>query len=104
MTSIIGPASFKLFGIFPVAILSFLIPVTGVGVFTYIMARRIAPLVRANPDYRFDHIGKRIKNLILVWLGQNRHPRYLIIINSHAFIWVSQKITHLHIKLFVEFF
>lgn len=77
MTSIIGPASFKLFGIFPVAILSFLIPVTGVGVFTYIMARRIAPLVRANPDYRFDHIGKRIKNLILVWLGQNRHPRYL---------------------------
>jgi len=42
------------------------------------MARRVAPLVRANPDNRFDHIGKRVKNLIIVWLGQIRQPRYLL--------------------------
>jgi len=78
MTSIIGPASFKFFGIFPAAILSFILPVIGIGLFAYIMARRVAPLVRANPDNRFDHIGKRVKNLIIVWLGQIRQPRYLL--------------------------
>jgi len=42
------------------------------------MARRIAPLVRANPDNRFDQIGKRVQNLIFVWLGQMRQPRYML--------------------------
>jgi Fe-S oxidoreductase len=78
MTSIIGPASFKFFGIFPAAILSFILPIIGIGLFAYIMVRRIAPLVRANPDNRLDHIGTRIKNLIFVWLGQMRQPRYLL--------------------------
>ncbi len=77
MTSIVGPASFKVFGIFPSVIFSFIIPVIGVGLFTYIMARRFAPLVRANPDNRLDAVGQRIKNLMIVWLGQVRQPRYM---------------------------
>jgi len=87
MTSIIGPASFKFFGIFPAAILSFILPVVGIGLFAYIMARRFAPLVRANPDNRFDHIGKRIRNLIIVWLGQVRQPRYMLAGVLHIFIF-----------------
>lgn len=43
MTSIIGPASYQFFGIFPAAILSFILPVVGIGLFAYIMARRLAP-------------------------------------------------------------
>jgi len=78
MGSIIGPASFKIFGILPAAIFSFIIPVIGIGLFVYIMARRIAPFVRANPDKRFDHIFLRIKNLLLIWLGQIRQPRYML--------------------------
>ncbi|HGY10734.1 MAG TPA: (Fe-S)-binding protein [Desulfobacterales bacterium] len=78
MTSIVGPASFKFFGIFPSVIFSFIIPLIGVGLFAYIMARRFAPLIRANPDNRFDHIGQRVKNLIIVWLGQVRQPRYML--------------------------
>jgi len=78
MTSIIGPASFKLFGIFPAVIISFILPVIGIGLFAYIMARRFAPLVRANPDNRFDQIAGRVKNLIFVWLGQIRQPRYML--------------------------
>lgn len=77
MSMIIAPANYLLFGFFPTVILSFLLPLIGVGLFTYIMARRIAPLVRANPDYRFDNIPERIKNLIVVWLGQIRQPRYM---------------------------
>jgi Fe-S oxidoreductase len=87
MTSIIGPASFKIFGIFPTVIVSFILPVIGIGLFAYIMARRFAPLVRANPDGRFDQIGKRVKNLILVWLGQIRQPRYLLAGVLHIFIF-----------------
>ncbi len=78
MTSIIGPASFKLFGLFPTVILSLIIPIIGIGLFAYIMARRIAPLVRANPDHRFDNIVMRLKNLFTVWLGQIRQPRYML--------------------------
>ena len=87
MTSIIGPASFKLFGIFPSVILSLIIPVIGIGLFAYIMARRIAPLVRANPDSRFDHIGQRVKNLFIVWLGQVRQPRYMLAGVLHILIF-----------------
>ncbi|MEN8210738.1 MAG: (Fe-S)-binding protein, partial [Thermodesulfobacteriota bacterium] len=87
MTSIVGPASFKLFGVFPSVIFSFIIPVIGVGLFAYIMARRLAPLLRANPDNRFDHIGQRVKNLFIVWLGQIRQPRYMLAGVLHILIF-----------------
>ncbi|HCY87116.1 MAG TPA: electron transfer flavoprotein [Desulfobacteraceae bacterium] len=89
MSSIIGPASYQLFGFFPTIILSFLLPVIGVGLFTYIMARRIAPLVRANPDYRFDNIPQRIINLFLVWLAQIRQPRYMLAGVLHIVIFAG---------------
>ena len=78
MSSIIGPASYKLFGFFPTAIFTFILPIIGIGLFAYIMARRIAPLVRAAPDNRFDRIDLRIKNLLVIWLGQFRQPRYML--------------------------
>ncbi|MEA2061787.1 MAG: (Fe-S)-binding protein [Thermodesulfobacteriota bacterium] len=76
MTSLIGPANFEFFGFFPAWIFSLLIPVAGIGFFAYIMARRIAPLVRAAPDARFSRIPERLKNLFVLWLGQYRQPRY----------------------------
>jgi Fe-S oxidoreductase len=89
MSSIIGPASYKLFGFFPTAILSFIVPVIGIGLFVYIMARRIAPLVRAAPDSRFDRIDQRIKNLLVIWLGQFRHPRYMLAGVLHIVIFAG---------------
>ncbi len=86
---IIAPADYLLFGFFPTVIFSFLLPVIGVGLFTYIIARRIAPLVRANPDYRFDNIPERIKNLIVVWLGQVRQPRYMLAGVLHIIIFAG---------------
>jgi len=53
------------------------------------MARRIAPLVRATPDSRFDKIQSRIQNLIFVWLGQIRQPRYLLAGVLHIFIFAG---------------
>ncbi len=70
MTSLIGPANFKFFGFLPGFFLSILIPVIGIGIFIYIMARRLAPLVRAAPNHKIDRVFERIINLFKLWLGQ----------------------------------
>ena len=57
-------------------IFSVLIPVIGVVIFTYIMAKRTAPLFRSAPDKRFDRIPERIYNVLKIWLIQYRQPRY----------------------------
>ncbi len=53
-----------------------LIPIAGIAIFTYIMALRMAPLVKAAPDFRFDRIPRRLVNVVKIWLGQYRQPRY----------------------------
>jgi len=70
-------------------IISLLLPIVGIGLFAYIMARRIAPLVRAAPDNRFDNIPLRIKNLFLIWLGQIRQPRYMLAGVLHIVIFAG---------------
>jgi Fe-S oxidoreductase len=75
-TALISPAKASFLGI-PTLLFSVLIPVIGVAIFAYIMAKRMAPLILASPDNRFDRIAKRTLNLIKLWLGQWRQPRYL---------------------------
>ncbi|MCF8050488.1 MAG: (Fe-S)-binding protein [Desulfobacterales bacterium] len=62
----------------PTQILALLIPLAGVGIFAYIIARRVAPLVRAKPDFRFDRIAARLKNVLKLWLAQYKQPRYML--------------------------
>ena len=76
-SALISPANATVFGI-PTVIFSVLIPVVGVALFTYIMAQRVAPLVLANPDYRFDRIGQRLWAVFKLWLGQLKQPRYRV--------------------------
>jgi len=76
-TALISPASATFWGI-PTIIFSFLIPICGVAVFTYIIALRLAPLIRATPDARLNHYGARLLNLMKIWLLQYRHPRYML--------------------------
>ncbi|MFH2067607.1 MAG: (Fe-S)-binding protein [Pseudomonadota bacterium] len=73
---LIAPSSFSFLGI-PTILFSLVIPIVGVGLFTYIMARRIAPLVKAAPDNRFDDIPNRVINVVKIWLAQWRQPRYM---------------------------
>lgn len=85
-TALISPAKASFLGI-PTVVFSIIIPLTGIGIFAYIIMRRIAPLLKAAPDHRFDHIPERIKNVIKLWLGQYRHPRYLFAGVLHIFIF-----------------
>ena len=88
-TVLISPATYKLFGFFPLAFFSLLIPVAGVAGFAYILARRAAPLVRAMPDPRFDRIPERMARVVRLWLGQWRHPRYMVAGVIHIFLFAG---------------
>ncbi|MDM8549284.1 (Fe-S)-binding protein [Desulfobacterales bacterium HSG2] len=84
-TALIPPANAGMLAI----IFSVLIPIIGVGVFTYIMAKRIAPLVLSSPDHRFDRIPTRVVNLIKLWLIQWKQPRYMMAGVLHIMIFAG---------------
>lgn len=75
--ALISPAAYAIFGI-PAVIFSIIIPIAAAALFAYIIAKRLAPLVMARPDYRFDRPGRRVFNVIKFWLGQWKHPRYMV--------------------------
>ena len=77
MEPLIAPAQYTFMGL-PLIILSVIIPIVGVGLWTYIMAKRIAPMVKARKDDRFDHPVDRVWNVLKIWLAQWRQPRYMM--------------------------
>ena len=48
----------------------------GIACFAFIVVKRLAPLVRAQRDLRFDHPWQRLGKVGQFWLGQWKHPRY----------------------------
>ena len=76
-TALISPAKAWIVGI-PGVILSILIPILGVAAFTYIIAKRLAPIVRAKPDPRLDRPVDRLKAMMKYAIGQYRQPRYMM--------------------------
>ena len=75
--ALISPASSTILGI-PANIIYILIPLIGVGAFAYIIFRRMRPLLNSAAEDRFDRIPDRIRAVLKIWLGQWRHPRYLL--------------------------
>jgi len=86
MESIIAPAHYSLLGI-PLVLLAIAIPLVGIALWVYIMAKRVAPLVRARADERFDNIPKRILMVVKIWLLQWRQPRYMMAGVLHIIIF-----------------
>ena len=74
--ALISPAKATVLGI-PTVIFSFIIPLVGVGIFTYIIALRLKPLVKACPDPRLNRPAVRFFKMIKYAVGQYRHPRYM---------------------------
>ena len=86
--ALIAPAKY-FFLFIPTVVFSILIPLVGVALFTYIMAIRLAPLVKAAPDNRFDRIPQRIFNVLKIWLAQYRQPRYMLAGVVHIMIFAG---------------
>jgi Fe-S oxidoreductase len=74
--ALISPAKATVFGI-PTVIFSLIIPLVGVGIFTYMIALRLKPLVKSCPDPRLNRPAHRFFNMIKYAVGQYRHPRYM---------------------------
>jgi Fe-S oxidoreductase len=87
-SALISPASSTIIGI-AAPIIYILIPLIGVGIFAYIIGRRIRPLLKAAPDDRFNRIPQRIKSILKIWLAQWRHPRYLLAGVVHIFLFAG---------------
>jgi Fe-S oxidoreductase len=75
-TLLIPPAQSVILFI-PAFIFSLAIPIIGVAIFTYMITLRLAPMVRAAPDYRWDSVSSRLVQLVRIWLLQWRQPRYM---------------------------
>jgi len=71
--ALISPAKAS-FLLIPSVLFSILIPVAGIAFLTYILAKRLPPLFRAAPDFRFDHIPQRLWNMY--HYPHDRMPRY----------------------------
>jgi Fe-S oxidoreductase len=105
---LVSPAAAVFLGI-PAKIFFILIPLAGLALFAYIMFRRFEPLRRAAPDDRFQRIPERIRAVIKIWLGQWRHPRYMLagvlhIIIFFGFLLLGARSTQLVIMGFVDGF
>jgi Fe-S oxidoreductase len=59
-------------------ILFAIIPVVGIALFAYIISRRLAPMLRAQRDFRFDQPLVRVGRILKFWLAQWKQPRYLL--------------------------
>ena len=73
----------------PLSLLAILVPLVGILAFCYIMARRLIPLAKAQPDPRFDRPKERLKNVLKFWLGQYKQPRYLVAGVIHIVIFAG---------------
>lgn len=93
--ALISPASAYLFDI-PAIVFSVLIPVAGTGIFTYIIAKRLAPLFSAAPDPRFDRFKHRFICVLKYAVGQYRQPRYLLAGIIHIVIFAGFMILTIH--------
>ncbi|CAN2041969.1 dimethylglycine catabolism B [Candidatus Magnetomoraceae bacterium gMMP-15] len=84
----ISIADASIFGI-PMVIFSLLIPLIGVGIFTYIIAQRMHPLVKAAPDPRFDNLFQRLFKMLKYAVAQYRQPRYMLAGVLHIIIFAG---------------
>ena len=85
-TQVNAPAMF--WGI-PLPVLVLIIQFLGLACFAYIVAKRVAPLVRGERDNRFDRPLLRLQKVLRYWLGQWKHPRYRVAGSLHLLIFAG---------------
>jgi Fe-S oxidoreductase len=61
----------------------------GIACFAWIVAKRMAPLRRAQSDPRFDRPWTRFGRILQYWFGQWRHPRYAAAGAIHILIFAG---------------
>ena len=76
MVEAMQPPAHAMYWFMPGSVLFILIHLLGLACFAYIVAKRVAPLVRGESDIRFDRPWLRSQKVLQFWIGQWKHPRY----------------------------
>src|SRR5215467_9921972 len=61
----------------------------GLACFVWIVWKRLAPMLRAERDFRFDRPLERLGMVLRYWFGQWRHPRYRLAGTIHILIFAG---------------
>ncbi len=70
-------------------VLFIIIHLLGIACFSYIVSRRLVPLLRGERDSRFDRPWARLGRVLKFWLGQWKQPRYRAAGTLHIFIFAG---------------
>jgi len=70
-------------------LLFLIIYLLGTACFSYIVARRLQPLLRGEQDCRLDQPLRRLGRVLQFWLGQWKHPRYRLAGTIHLLIFAG---------------
>ena|ERR1022692_4088416 len=73
----------------PGHILFLILHLLGVLCFSYILAKRLTPLVRGQRDFRFDRPWARLGKVLQFWLGQWKQPRFKTAGTIHILIFAG---------------
>ncbi|MBI3475619.1 MAG: (Fe-S)-binding protein [Acidobacteria bacterium] len=77
-------------------ILYLAIDLLGLACFSYILSKRLSPLLRSERDFRFDRPLARMSKVLKFWLGQWKQPRYLLAGVLHIFLFAGFLILLVH--------
>ncbi|MGO9270881.1 MAG: (Fe-S)-binding protein [Terriglobia bacterium] len=72
------------------------IHVLGLTCLSYIVAKRLTPLLRGERDFRFDRPWTRLGRVLQFWLGQWKHPRYRTAGVIHILIFTGFLVLAIH--------
>jgi len=70
-------------------ILILILQLLGLACFSYIVYKRVAPLLRGQRDERLDRPVLRVQKVAKFWLGQWKHPRYRVAGTLHLMIFAG---------------
>jgi Fe-S oxidoreductase len=98
---LIPPAEYSLFGVVPLWIFALVIPAAAVGLFAYIIANRMRPLVLAQKDVRWDQLPLRAWYTLKYAFAQYKQPRYFKAGVIHIIIFAGFMIISLHSMMLV---
>ncbi len=91
----IHPAAVSYLG-FPGYLLTWLLFLSGISLFSYIVYKRYRLIRSGNPDPRFALIGERVRSLLIFGFIQKRQPRYLVAGLIHLTIFWGFLVLSLH--------
>jgi hypothetical protein len=75
------------YGLIHGQVLFLIINLLGVACFSYIVTRRLTPMLRGASDVRFDRPLLRLERVAKFWFGQWKHPRYRVAGTIHILIF-----------------